>query len=288
MPTLTPEVYAGTGSTGLVNGDRLTTAQFSLLEGLSWHPDAGTDDGLYVGDYDNHVIRRIDAGSGQVTTWKAFDARIEAIHWAPDGSALYVSEVGDHQLAKVRHSDQALLWTRETGYLGNAPREHPDGKVYFIDGDSGDPARHLRYCNASDGLGMAYAATYIFTQGEELAIDADGDLWVADFGAGQLLHIAYGTWTKTVKMTGLGGAQAVVVRAGLVYVGSRTAGAVWVYDPVGGGNSQLTTTLNQPNSIDFGPDGLLYVADGGARQVKRLTPPQLGWVIGSVAISDDA
>jgi len=92
--------------------------------------------------------------------------------------------------------------------------------------------------------------------GAGVAIDAKGDLWVADEGNNRVLRFpkdpTTGLFSKTANLV-LGQT-------------SFTVGPGWNHK--GTGLNQMAN----PNSLRFGPDGKLYIADGGNNRVLVFTP----------------
>ena len=112
-PTSSAELYAGSGTGGLVNGDRLTTAEFSqVYQTLIDYQETN----MYVADAGNNCIRKIVLSTGAVTTL-AGDGQVGlvdgdrgsscrfnrplgiAINGA--GTFLYVADKDNHRIRKV-------------------------------------------------------------------------------------------------------------------------------------------------------------------------------------------
>lgn len=121
------------------------------------------DGRLYVADSGNHAIRCIDLASGQVSTVAgrlgqagAQDGVAGASRWnspsalalSPQGDALLVADSGNHAIRRI---------------------DLASGQVRTIAGALGQEGRQ-------DGIGRA--ARFAFPRG--LAVDAQGDIWIAD------------------------------------------------------------------------------------------------------------
>ena len=117
---------AGTGSSGLANGTG-TSASFSSPQGITTD---GTN--LYVGDYGNHLIRKIVISTGAVTTvagtgssGSANGTGTSASFNTPtgvttDGNYLYVSDSDNHLIRKIVISTGVVTTVAGTGSSGSA------------------------------------------------------------------------------------------------------------------------------------------------------------------------
>lgn len=269
--SVTSEVYAGTGVAGSVDGDRLTTAQFNLLEGLAWAPDYSA---LYTTDNAAGTVRKIDASTGQVSTFASGIPSPEACSFDSNGD-LWLGG-GDSLSALIRIEPDGTKYTMVSEKFANTPRQSPlDGAMYFS-----VSLDEIRSVPLAGGATSAFVSG--FGQIEEMRFDADGTLWVADFAADALVRVAP-DGTKTTVLTGIDQAQGVAVNAaGIIYVSSRTAGRITTYNPATGASADYFSDLDVPNSVDFGADGALYVADYGAHVIWRLRLRLAPWRLGEV------
>src|SRR5262249_12533967 len=119
-----------------------------------------------------------------------------------------------------------------------------------------------------------------------LAVDAAGNLYVANFNGGTVSVFAPGSTAPTATLTGLRNPQALAVDArGNLFVangfngfgGSRTEVSVFARD---GTPFAISSGLNDPTALAFDAHGNLYVANGVANTVSKFAPsPAAGGVV---------
>jgi sugar lactone lactonase YvrE len=154
MSTGIVSTFAGTGNSGLLNGD-LTASTFASPYGIAIDPSGD----IFVADAANNVIRKITVSSGKVTTFAgtgeqglANGAAASATFFHPGAiifdskGNLFVSELGNNTIREI--TSQGVVST----YAGT--------------GSAG----------AADGVGTV--AT--FKQPNGMAFDNEGNLYVAD------------------------------------------------------------------------------------------------------------
>lgn len=213
--------YAGDG--GLATAAMVNAPAGLLLDG------AGN---LFVADTNNHVIRRIDAVSGIITTvagtpatqgYSGDGGAATAAHLsAPDGLAfdaagdLLIADTGNHVLRRVDASTGIITTIAGTGSAG-------------FSGDGG-PATAAKL-KAPWGLVVA----------------ADGSLVVADSGNNRIRSISPVGIITTIA-------------------GNGTAGFS------GDGEAAATAELNAPVAVAMDPAGDLYIADSGNNRVREVSP----------------
>lgn len=204
----TVSTFAGSGTEGLVNGNG-TSAQF-------WHPQgmaADAQGNLFVADQFNHVIRKI-ATDGTVSTFCGNGTlghvdgdAATAEFYSPNSIAidaqnnLYVTDEGSNIIVKITPAGVA---TTIAG-LGVAG-----------------------YANSASPLKAAFSSP------KGIAIDAQGNLYIADSGNNRIRKISASGVVSTLA-------------------GSGTAA---IYDAVG-----TDASFNHPSGVAFDSKGTLYVAD---------------------------
>ncbi len=154
------KTLAGDGTEGLRNG-AAAQARFSMPLGLA----AGGDGRLYIADSGNGCVRTLDK-NGRTETYVSGLNEPAGLCWY--GGALYISDVGTHQILRVEGG-------RATVFAG---RSQADGSAYiggFADGRAGD----AEFCTP-----FALAA-------------GDGVLYVADTGNSAIRQIRDG-WVSTL------------------------------------------------------------------------------------------
>lgn len=102
---------------------------------------------------------------------------------------------------------------------------------------------------------------------------ADGTIYVAELGSGNLVKVSPDGKTRTTVAKELRAPVAMAQGPGsLVYITEIAAGAVTQIDIASGARKVVTDNLAGPEGIDVGPDGRLYVAEVGQRRVIAIAP----------------
>ena len=102
---------------------------------------------------------------------------------------------------------------------------------------------------------------------------ADGTLYVAELGTGNLVKVSADGKQRSIAAKELRAPAAMAQGAGnLVYITETAAGAVTQIDLASGARKVVTDGLAGPEGIDVGPDGKLYVAEVGQRRVVSIDP----------------
>ncbi len=274
-PDGTVSVFAGAvGQSGATNANG-AAARFNLPYGLA--VDAANH--VFVADYGNRVIRRITpagdvttfagaVGQGGATDGAAASARFNLVYGlAVDASgALYVSDLGNHNIRKISAGTVTTLAGSTTGVAGS------------LDGTT---------------------AAARFNQPRGLAVDAQGNVYVADFGNHTVRKItAAGVVTTLAGFSGSSGVTdgvgssarftnpyAVALTAPdrlLVTDASHRVRVIATADGLvttAAGSTEgaadgiaLAAQFDVPIGIVATPDGVLYVADYDNHTIRALTP----------------
>ncbi len=211
------------GSSG--DGGAATSAQLNSPRGVAVD-DAGN---LYIADFNNHRIRRVTPG-GIITTVAGNGiggysgdggAATSAQLWSPHGVAaddagnLYIADFSNQRIRRV--TPGGIITT----VAGNG-----------IVGYSGDG-------------GAATSAALRYPYG--VAVDAAGNLYVADTGNQRIRRVTPGGIITTVAGNGIGGYS-------------------------GDGGAATSTYLNSPASVAVDAAGNLYIADRDNSRIRRVTP----------------
>lgn len=102
---------------------------------------------------------------------------------------------------------------------------------------------------------------------------ADGSVYVAELGSGNLVKVSPDGKTRTNVVKGLRAPVTMAQGAGnLIYVTEIAAGAVTQIDVATGARKVVADNLAGPEGIDVGPDGKLYVAEVGQKRVVAIDP----------------
>ena len=270
------------GEAGAVD-DVGTAARFNLPTGLAVTADGAI---LFVADTGSHTIRRIFTDTTSVATLagdaaaapgcvdaQGAEARFHGptgLAWNGAGQALYVADTGNNNLRMVN-----LV-----------------GGVQTLAGDvDGQPG-------AGDGTGTAAR----LRAPRALALDAAGDLFVADAGNHTLREILPGWVVTTVSglagqpgsANGAGSAARWWGPAALAFTAGGSLAAadtgndtlreldVGTFEvitfsglapaPGAADGTGAAAGLRRPKAAALGSDGNLYVADAGNHTIRRITP----------------
>lgn len=203
----TVSTFAGNGSPGFVNGPG-ASAQFAVPVGVVVDNNLN----VFVTEFDNHTIRKISP-TGNVSTFAGngspgfvnstgTDARFNmptGIDVDSEGN-LYVADLFNHRIRKI--SPSAVVTT----VAGSGTQGFEDGS--------------------------ALAATFNGPRG--VAVDAEGNIYVADTGNSAIRLVTYFGTVVTVAGTGVQGSD---------------------------NGSGLSASFNLPYSLDVDDAGTIYVAD---------------------------
>ena len=281
----------GPGYSG--NGGPAGDAQLMGPRGLAFDP-AGN---LFIADSGNHVIRRIAASDGTITTVAGAGSRgfsgdggpaTRARLNTPDGVAfdaagnLYIADTLNHRIRKVNRAG-TIVTVAGNGAISTVG--HSTGGFGF----------------SGDGGPAVYAQLSI---PEGVAVDAHGNIYIADTGNDRIRRVDTKGIIRTVAGTGnnpYSGDGGPATRANLyapvgiaigpggsVYFSERyqqtvrmiTARGVMVLvagrggsrGGTGDGEYAFRAKLNDPQGIAFGPTGELYIADAGNRRIRVVWP----------------
>jgi large repetitive protein len=221
---------AGTGSPGYSgDGGPATQALISASAGLALD-GAGN---LYFADTDNHIIRRIDAFSGVITTVAGTPeahgyagdggAATSALLTSPEGIAfdeagdLFIADTGNNVIREVNAATGIISTVAGTGTAG-------------FNGDG--PTATTAQLNSPWSVSVAVAQ--------------DGSLYIADLG------------NNRVRKVNTSGAISTIAGDG-----TRAF--------TGDGGPAATAELNQPTAIAIDPAGNLYIADSENNRVREIS-----------------
>lgn len=283
--------FAGTGAFGSSNGAGLTAASFSYPNALAIDA-AGI---VYVADQGNNMIRKITAagvvsvlsgtltsGSGNATTIGAIASYNGPTGVALDATAsnLYVADFGNNTIRKI--------------VLAAGPDL---GKVTTYAGVSGNAGNNDAVIPAT---ATAAAINPRFSGPAGLAVDALGNVYVADYTNNRIRKIATTGVITTVAGKGLGNADGNGTAA--LFNGPRalaldaTGANLYVADAnnntirkialatgdvttlAGSGQAAFAdgtgtaAAFNHPSGIAIDATGNLYVADAANNLLRKVTP----------------
>lgn len=263
---------AGTGMAGALDGDP-ASASFFHPEGLS----CGFNSTLYVADFDNHKVRKINVSSGVVSTL------------AGAGSA--GSADGDAGAASLNGPFGVATLTDGTVYVADAfnhsiRRITPTGAVSTLAGTGS--------AGAADGV--VNAAAVSFQQPFGIAIQG-GNTYVTDTTGGTLRRIAADGSVTTLLRAGPDGN---LDSSGNMWhplgVAAAADGAVYVADPAnhvirkvaadgavsvlagnpaasgGFDGTGAVASFDTPYGLVVDAQGTLYLSDAATHKIRKITP----------------
>ncbi|MEO7211984.1 cadherin-like beta sandwich domain-containing protein [Mucilaginibacter sp.] len=203
---------AGNGTAGFVNDVGLA-ARFQAPYAIA--SDAAGN--IYVADYENNAIRKVTP-AGLVSTFISTGLSSPAgVAVGADGN-IYIADTGNQLIKKAT----------------------PAGVVTIIAG------------NGTIGSGNGPALTASFSSPQDVAVNAAGDVYVADFGNNQIRKISAGVVT--------------------VWAGSGASGL--------GNGPAASAKFKNPFGLDVDAAGNVYVADFNNSAIRKITP---GGVVSTLA-----
>ena len=282
-------VVAGNGTAGYSgDGSLATNAQLNYPYGIASDP-AGN---LYIADFNNHVVRRVDKTTGLIST---FAGNGQNGGTGDNGPATTAEMNGPFSVAL----DSALN-VYVADYNNNNVREilKSNGNITTVAGNGG-------YTDSGDG-GLATNAG--IENPDAVAIDGTGKLYIADYG-GRVRKVTAGIITTVAGNgdygnSGDGGpaTSAEIAPWGLafdtynnLYIASDP-GAIRMVSAAtgnistvagagfcgysGDGGAAMVAEICNPNQIAFDAKGSLYIADSNNYRVRKvafaLEPPPVG------------
>jgi trimeric autotransporter adhesin len=212
------------------SGDGGPATAASLGETSSVAVDAAGN--IYIGDWTNLRIRRVDAATGIITTVAGGGSSASigdggpataAQLWYPEGVSvdaagnLYIADTGNGRIRKV----DAVTKIITTIAGGGTPPAIGDG-------------------------GPATAASLSYPSG--VSVDAAGNLYIADTGNNRIRKVSAATnIISTVAGTGTKGFS-------------------------GDGGAAISAQLDSPNGLAVGASGIIYIADTENDRVRAVSP----------------
>ncbi|GAB6392971.1 MAG: NHL repeat-containing protein [Treponematales bacterium] len=217
----TTSSLAGTTTAGYADGTR-TAARFSSPQSIA----VDNDGNIYVADTGNNRIRKITSAgvvstiAGSSTAGYGDGTGTAAWFSAPQGIALdasgniYVADTGNNRIRKITSERvvTSLAGTTSAGY--------------------------------AEGTGTAVR----FSAPQGIAVDASGNIYVADTGNNRIRKITSSGVVSTIA-------------------GSRTAGY--------GDGTGTAAWFSAPQGIALDASGNIYVADTGNNRIRKITPERV-------------
>ena len=328
--------YNGNGNTGTngTTGNTGTTADSTSALLFSSPDDVATDaaGNIYVADYGNNLIQKITP-AGMVTTL-AGNGNIGSINGistaatfnGPSGIAVdgagnvYVADAGNNLIRQITPdgtvstlagtvvaADTSNTITAEPLFAGpSGVAVDASGNVYVADAGNNricvvNPSGVTKTLAGSGGAGAndGTGISATFNNPTGVAVDASGNVYVADFLNNLIRKIAPGGVVTTLAGTGAIGSDNGAGTSASFYFPNSLAvdasGNVYVTDDINNLIRQITpdgtvstlagsgmpgsqngvgtaATFNDPAGIAVDPTGNLYVADANNNLIRKISP----------------
>jgi sugar lactone lactonase YvrE len=275
--------FAGAGTAGYLDGSA-ASALFNNPQGVA----VDSKSNVWVSDSYNDVIREISGGNvstkaGNNILGYQNGPALSSEFYAPAGQAfdaqgnLYVADFGNSVIRKITPAGVVSLYAGQPGYAG------------YRNGES--DSAHLQ--SSTDSLSL-------FNNPQGIAVDAAGNVFVADRGNNVIREIVANGHVKTIagnpikgfidatdELAFFSGPTGVAVDSKEnVYVTDAGNSALRVVSSAGvvttliGGPDQ-TTLLGSPSSITADPQGNVYFTDGTGQVFKFTTDKVLYTIAGT-------
>lgn len=226
------DTVVGTGTGGFSgDGGPATSAQINLV----YHPAVDAAGNLYIPDYNNHVIRKVDT-AGIITTVAGIPG-VEASIFVPSGDGGPATSGTLRYPTSVAFDSEGNMYITEVGYE-RVRKVDTNGIITTVAGSStGAPGY------SGDG-GPATAA--LLRGPMDVAADSAGNIYIAEIFNHVIRKVDHATGNiSTVAGTGADGFS-------------------------GDGGPANMAQLNTPYSIDFDDSGNLYIADRNNNRVRKV------------------
>jgi hypothetical protein len=252
--------YAGTGSLTVTtggNGGQATAAGLNNPEGIAYDSRGNT----YISDYNNNVIRVVNS-AGVISAFAGTGAA------CPSGTGNACGDGGAASAATF-NNPSALQFDSQGNLFVADLADNRIRKIAVDPATGGVDAASIVSTVAGTGAagttgvgGLATAAALYAPHG--LALDAAGDLWIANQGLGNSCTIAY--VPATAQTITIGG-TATALTAGHLYTVAGVSGQCG-----GGGSGTVgsTTQLSSPTNLALDSANNLYIGDYGNGKVRKL------------------
>jgi hypothetical protein len=283
-PAGTISTVAGNGSAGYSgDGSAATSAQLNAPSGVAFDGNGN----MFIADYVNNAVRRVDSGTGIITTIAGTGlagysgdggpgtvAQLNGpSHVAFDRTTnLYITDAGNERIRKVDALTDQIVTVAGDGNSGssgdggpaiNAELNYPDGIALDSDGNVyiGDAlnnrVRELTIATASIATVAGNGAEGYSGDGG-LAVDAE-----LDFPSRPFIDPAGNTYIADYQNNRI---RKVNASTGIIttIVGTGMQGYA------GDGGLAISAELNGPLSLALDSSGVLYIADTGNQRIRAV------------------
>ena len=275
---------AGNGTRGHAgDGGPATAASLNMPHEIQFDPRGH----LYIAERDSHVVRKVEAGSGRISTLAgtgvagfsgdggpAASAQLRAPHSIavhPDGRHLLICDIGNHRVRRVDLTTGRIETIGGTGTRDATPDGAPlrtaplNGPRTITFDDRGTLYLALREANAI------------------VRVDADTGRVIHLAGTGEQGHAGDGGPARNAR---LGGPKGLAWARGILYVADTENHVVRAIDTTTGIITTVLGTgqrgdgpepdprrcaLNRPHGLLADAQGRVYVGDSEAHRIRVLT-----------------
>lgn len=222
-------IIAGNGEPGY-NGDNGPATEAQLFEPTGVAID--TAGNLYIADYGNYVVRKVDA-TGIITTFAGdYNATVY-----PSGDNGPATAAGFYSPYGVTVDSIGNVYITDNG-AHNVRKVNTSGIITTIAGSAIGTSGY----NGDNGL----ATDALLNASENTAFDALGNMYIADYGNNRIRKVdAVSGIITTIAGTGTAGYN-------------------------GDGITATTAQLNTPADIAFDATGNVYIADEGNNRIRKI------------------
>jgi uncharacterized protein (TIGR03437 family) len=267
------------------------------------HPSSAAIDAagnLYIADRDNHRIRRVSA-AGVISTIAGTGEAGDSGDGGPAALAqlnkpssvsldlagnLYIADTGNHRVRRISPAGTMLPVTRTESPVYVLPDNA--GSVYVSDAAAGRVYKAIAPGPPTPSVAAPVLSGLQAPQG--LALDGEGNLYVAETGAsrlrklspaGALSEVAAGAWSAPRGIAVDEAGAVFVADSGLQQVlRSDAGGTVQAIAGMGSagfsgdGDAAVLARLSGPWDVARGPEGKLYVVDLDNNRLRLLAPAE--------------
>lgn len=271
---------AGNG-TGAYSGDNEPATAASIFNPTAIAVD--NNGNIFIADYENNRIRRVDNSTGIITTV----AGTGALGFTGDNSFATSAQLSNPSGVAIDGGGNLLIADTYNQRIRKV--DLLSGIIVTITGNG--------VAGSAGDNGPATSAQLNVPQG--ITLDGSGNLYIADYASGKIRKVAAGTITTVAGNGGFGGDGGPATASSIKYpngVGVDAAGNIYFADQYnnrirkidkttgnittisGNGNNNFSgdnglassATLNWPRGVSLDSDGNIYFADASNNRIRKI------------------
>ncbi len=257
--------------TTLLNSQTISefSSGYTSLEGIA----INTNNEVYVSEHDSGNIYKLDPDGNETLVGTAGGFANDMVF--DTNNDLYITEPFTNKISVINNTTGIMSEYISTFSIGNSPYgiDFANGSIYFCS------ESNSKVVKINSDLTTTDYATDFFTP-EGIAFDSNGNLFVADRNDRKLFKITP-TGAKTTIASSIPNIRGVAVSVKnevffTMYNSFPAENKILKYDPVSETVSDyITTTLDQPRSLEIDDLGNMYVTNLGNGTVVKITDPSL-------------